>query len=72
MLELLHAIADVLNALRVIPRIMFTVAIYVWYQTIMWFMELPDPTMTQAGLLSIVTGAVTAWAGLYMNGGPKK
>ena len=28
-------------------------------------MELPDPTMEQSGLISIVVGAGAAWFGLY-------
>ena len=30
-------------------------------------MALPEPTMEQAGLVSVVTGAGAAWFGLYVN-----
>ena len=61
-------LADALNALRVIPRIMLATYTLVWYQVIAWFMTLPDPSMAQAGLVSVVTGAGAAWFGLYIGG----
>ena len=61
-------LAEVLNALRVIPRIMLITYTLVWYQVINWFMSLPSPSMEQAGLVSVVTGAGAAWFGLYIGG----
>jgi hypothetical protein len=61
-------LADTLNALRVIPRIMLITYTLVWYQVINWFMSLPSPSMEQAGLVSVVTGAGAAWFGLYIGG----
>jgi len=63
-----HKLADALNALRVIPRIMLATYTLVWYQVIAWFMTLSDPSMAQAGLVSVVTGAGAAWFGLYIGG----
>jgi hypothetical protein len=31
----------------------------------MWFMDLPDPSFEQSGLISIVVGSGAAWFGLY-------
>jgi hypothetical protein len=31
----------------------------------MWFMDLPNPTFEQSGLISIVVGSGAAWFGLY-------
>ena len=39
--------------------------IYLLYQVTEWFMALPDPSMPQAGLVSVVVGAGAAWFGLY-------
>lgn len=61
-------LAEVLNALRVIPRIMLATYTLVWYQVIVWFMTLPDPSMAQSGLVSVVTGAGAAWFGIYIGG----
>ena len=35
-------------------------------RVLMWFMELPEPSMEQSGLISILVGAF-AWFGLYVN-----
>jgi hypothetical protein len=35
----------------------------------MWFMALPDPSMAQSGLISVVIGAGAAWFGLYVSSG---
>lgn len=64
-------LAEALNSLRVIPRIMLGTYTLAWYETISWFMTLPDPTMEQAGLISVVTGAGAAWFGLYLGGSKK-
>ena len=38
----------------------------------MWFMELPEPSLEQSGLISIIVGAGAAWFGLYAGtSGPK-
>jgi hypothetical protein len=65
-------IADRLNELRVIPRGMLITYMVVFYQTVQWFMSLPDPNMAQAGLVSVITGAGAAWFGLYVSSGGKK
>jgi hypothetical protein len=31
----------------------------------MWFMALPEPSLEQSGLISIIVGAGAAWFGLY-------
>ena len=40
-------------------------------KVVVWYMELPNPTMEQSGLVSIVVGAGAAWFGLY-TGSSKK
>ena len=41
------------------------------YKCVIWYMELPSPTLEQSGLISIVVGAGAAWFGLY-TGSSKK
>jgi hypothetical protein len=36
---------------------------------VIWFTKLPDPSMEQSGLISVVVGAGAAWFGLYANTG---
>jgi hypothetical protein len=55
------------DRLRLFPRAFITVYMYMFYSVVEWFMLLPDPTMEQAGLVSVVTGAGAAWFGLYVN-----
>jgi hypothetical protein len=55
------------DKLRLFPRIFISVYIYMFYDVVDWFMTLPDPSMAQAGLVSVVTGAGAAWFGLYVN-----
>ena len=46
---------------KILPRLMmFTMMIMSW-RVVEWFMTLPDPTNAQAGLVSVVTGAMTGW-----------
>jgi hypothetical protein len=57
------------DRLRLFPRAFITMYMYMFYRVVEWFMALPDPTMEQAGLVSVVTGAGAAWFGLYVNSG---
>ena len=43
-----------------------------FYETMTWFMSLPEPNNAQAGFVSVVVGAGAAWFGLYVNGKPSK
>ncbi len=56
---------------RIFPRIFITTYIFLLYKVVIWYMELPTPTMEQSGLVSIVVGAGAAWFGLY-TGSSKK
>ena len=57
---------------RIFPRIFITTYIYLLYKVVIWYMELPNPTMEQSGLVSIVVGAGAAWFGLYVNSAAKE
>ena len=58
---------------RFVPRAMMLLYCYAFYQTMNWFMALPEPNNAQAGFVSVVVGAGAAWFGLYVNsGGVKK
>lgn len=52
---------------RLFPRVFISMYIYLLWRVVEWFMELPDPNMNQAGLVSVVVGAGAAWFGLYVN-----
>lgn len=64
-------LAKVIDSFRIFPRAFITVYIYMFYRTVDWFMQLPDPNTQQAGLISVITGIGAAWFGLYVNSGKK-
>ena len=62
--KIIH-MARAIDAWRIFPRIFITTYIFLLYKVVIWYMELPNPTMEQSGLVSIVVGAGAAWFGLY-------
>ena len=62
--KIIH-MARAVDAWRIFPRIFITVYIILLYKCVIWYMELPDPTLEQSGLISVVVGAGAACFGLY-------
>lgn len=58
-------LAQAIDAWRIFPRLFLSVYIFLLYYSTMWFMNLPNPTLEQSGLISIIVGAGAAWFGLY-------
>ena len=58
-------LAKAVDAWRIFPRLFLTVYIILLYKCVLWYMDLPAPSMEQSGLISIVVGAGAAWFGLY-------
>ena len=67
-----YEIPEMLDNWRVIPRLLIFLYAVVFYQTMTWFMGLPDPNNAQAGFVSVIVGAGAAWFGLYVNSGSGK
>ena len=44
---------------KILPRLMMIMMSISAWRVVEWFMLLPDPTNAQAGLVSVVTGAMT-------------
>ena len=65
-------VAQAIDSWRIIPRCFLGVYMYLLYFTTFWFMDLPDPSFEQSGLISIVVGAGAAWFGLYTNSSKPK
>ena len=57
--------ARAIDAWRIFPRVFISTYIFLLYKVVIWYMELPNPTMEKSGLVSIVVGAGAAWFGLY-------
>ncbi len=62
-------IAEVIDALRVFPRLFFGSYIVLFMYSAMWAMSLTVLTMAQAGLVATIIGAGAAWFGLYNSTG---
>ena len=58
-------IAQAVDSWRIIPRAFLSVYMYLLYYVVFWYMALPEPSMEQSGLISVVVGAGAAWFGLY-------
>tara|TARA_R100000664_G_scaffold1339_1_gene3429 strand:- start:1455 stop:1772 length:318 start_codon:yes stop_codon:yes gene_type:complete len=58
-------LAKTVDAWRIFPRIFVSVYILLLYKVVTWFMTLPEPNLEQAGLVSVVTGAMAAVFGIY-------
>ena len=69
--KLIH-LARAVDAWRIFPRIFISVYMVLLYQVIVWYMNMPTPTMEQSGLVSIVVGAGAAWFGLYTGSSKSK
>lgn len=63
---------DQLSAWRIIPRLLMLVMLVMTYRVVEWFMGLPDPSLEQAGLVSVMTGALTGAFGLFLGSGKKE
>jgi peptidoglycan biosynthesis protein MviN/MurJ (putative lipid II flippase) len=51
---------------KVMPRLMMLVVTLLTYQVTHWYMGLPDPTIQQSGLVSVVMGALTGCFAIWM------
>ena len=58
-------LSNMIDAWRIFPRAFLGVYMFLLYYCTMWFMDLPDPSFEQSGLISIVVGAGAAWFGVY-------
>ena len=65
-------LARAVDSWRIWPRAFLSVYIFLIYWVVMWFLDLPDPSMEQSGLISILVGAGAAWFGLYVNSAAKE
>lgn len=59
--------AEAFLKLKLLPRAMMIAMTVMSWRVVEWFMSLPDPTPSQAGLVSVVTGAMTGAFAVWMN-----
>jgi hypothetical protein len=58
-------LASAIDSWRIFPRIFVVVYIYLMYESVMWFMALPEPNIEQSALVSVVVGAMGVVFGVY-------
>ena len=58
-------LARAVDAWRIFPRVFVGVYIFLLYEVVIWFMTLEEPNLEQAGLGSIIVGAMAAVFGIY-------
>ena len=58
-------LAHAVDSWRIFPRIFILTYIVLLHKSVLWYMDLANPTLEQSGLISIVVGAGAAWFGLY-------
>lgn len=63
---------ELINAYRVIPRLMVAGYGALIWTVSSWFMTLPDPTGPQAAFVSTLVGASAGVFGFYVNSGNAK
>ena len=63
---------ETLDRWRLLPRFLMFTMIAMTYRVVEWFMDLPDPSLEQAGLVSVMTGALTGAFGLFLGSGKKE
>ena len=59
--------AEAFFKLKLLPRAMMIAMTIMSWRVVEWFMSLPDPSPSQAGLVSVVTGAMTGAFAIWMN-----
>ena len=71
MLDTKLSYAEVIDAYRVIPRLLLIGYAYMLYSTTTWFMSLQDPLGTQSAFIATVWGTAAAITGFYNATGRK-
>lgn len=67
--DMLLYIAEIIDAYRVVPRIILGLyAFFVWY-VVNWYLPIPNPTTGQTALVTTIAGSIPVVVGLYQNSG---
>jgi len=64
--------ASTIDRFRIIPRLLILLFMFLTYKVVFWFMSLEAPTLEQAGLVSVCTGALTGAMAVFLGSGKKE
>lgn len=68
----LYKVADTLNELRIVPRLLVAGYSYLIWDVVQWFMALPEPNSQQAAFVSALVASSAGVFGFYTNTGKGK
>lgn len=64
-------VAEIIDAYRVVPRLILVGYAWLVAFTLIWYTELEDPTTQQTSFAGTIGGGILAVIGLYVNSGRK-
>ena len=62
---------EALDKWKILPRLMMTALTIMSFRVVEWFMNLPDTSIQQSGLVSVCLGALTGAFAVWMGGESK-
>ena len=66
MTQLVEQWSHAIDSLKIIPRALILLYMYLTYATVFWYMGLDNPTLQQSGMVSVITSAQAVALGLFM------
>ena len=66
MTQLVEQWSHAIDSLKIIPRALILLYMYLTYATVFWYMGLENPTLQQSGMVSVITSAQAVALGLFM------
>ena len=58
--------ANAIDNLKIIPRLLILLYMYLTYSTVFWYMSLSNPSLEQSGMVSVITSAQAVALGLFL------
>ena len=66
MTKVIEQWSHAIDSLRIIPRALILLYMYLTYSTVFWYMGLADPSLEQSGMVSVITSAQAVALGLFL------
>ena len=66
MTKIIEQWSHAIDSLRIIPRALILLYMYLTYSTVFWYMGLADPSLEQSWMVSVITSAQAVALGLFL------
>ena len=66
MTKIIEQWSHAIDSLRIIPKALILLYMYLTYSTVFWYMGLADPSLEQSGMVSVITSAQAVALGLFL------